>query len=287
MPVPAHVYAVVLIALIAISSAGVLVRGAEEAHPLVVALWRTGAAAALLSPAIRRVSRADGLRIALAGALLAVHFGTWFGSLHLTTVLRSTVLVTLTPIWVGLLEWAVLKAPPARKFWFGVVAAIGGAALMGSGNSVRASLLGDGLALLGGLTGAGYFFLGRTVRERVGIGTYASLVCLAAALSLVPVVAVLDAPVVGFSSTTWMFIAALALGPQLLGHNGINYALGYIPAARLTSVTLLEPVGAALLAWVFLGETPSVTAALGGLLAMAGILVAATPENEPPVAEQD
>ena len=93
MSTPAHVYVVVLVALLAISSAGVLVRGAEEAHPLVVAMWRTGAAAVLLSPAIRRVSREDGLRIALAGALLAAHFGTWFGSLHLTTVLRSTVLV--------------------------------------------------------------------------------------------------------------------------------------------------------------------------------------------------
>lgn len=287
MPTPLHIYAVVAVALLAISSAGVLVRGAEEAHPLVVAMWRTGAAALLLSPAIRRVSREDAIRIGVAGVLLAAHFGTWFGSIHLTTVLRSTVLVTLTPIWVGLLEWWVLASPPPRRFWAGVAAAVCGAALMGTEQGARASLAGDALALLGGLTGAGYFFLGRRVRERVGIGTYASLVCLAAALSLVPVVAVLGEPVTGFEPTTWAFIAALALGPQLLGHNGINYALGFIPAGRLTSLTLLEPVGAALLAWAFLGEAPTAVAAVGGLLAVGGILAAAAPEAKPDGAPVD
>ena len=89
---PVHVPFVIAVALLAISAAGVLVRGAEEAHPLVVAFWRTTMAFALLSPGIRRVSRSDGLRIAAAGVLLALHFGSWFASLHETTVLRSTVL---------------------------------------------------------------------------------------------------------------------------------------------------------------------------------------------------
>ena len=70
-------------------------------------------------------------------------------------------------------------------------------------------------------------------------------------------------------------IIALALGPQLLGHNGINYALRWVPAARLTSLTLLEPVGAALLAWLVLGEAPTVRAMVGAAIAVAGILVAA------------
>ncbi|TNE88916.1 MAG: hypothetical protein EP330_12955 [Deltaproteobacteria bacterium] len=282
MPVPPHVYAVVAVALLAISAAGVLVRGAEEAHPLVVALWRTLAASVLLSPAIRRVSREDAVRIGFAGALLALHFGSWFGSLHLTTVLRSTVLVTLAPIWVGLLEWGVLRSPPPRRFWTGVGIALLGVALMASERGEEASLAGDALALVGGISGAGYFFLGKTVRARVGIGTYASLVCLAAAASLLPVVLVLDLPMGGFRTDTWLWIAALALGPQLLGHNGLNYALAYIPAARLTSLTLLEPVGAALLAWLLLGEQPAAAAALGGGLAVVGVLAAAREEREDP-----
>ncbi|MCO4747291.1 MAG: EamA family transporter [Proteobacteria bacterium] len=268
-----------MIALLAISSAGVLVRGTGDAHPLVVAFWRALAAALLLAPTVRSVRRADAARIAIAGLLLAIHFGTWFASLHATTILRSTLLVTLAPVWAGAIEAVVLKRPPPRHFWIGVGVAMAGVAILGNGEGAAPSLKGDVLALVGGLAGAGYFLLGRKVREHVAIGTYASLVCAAAAVSLLPVVLTADLPLTGFDTRTWAFIGALALGPQLLGHSGINYALRWVPAARLTSLTLLEPVGAALLAWAFLGEVPSALAWLGSGIAVVGILIAASPRS--------
>lgn len=277
---PLHVWPVLAVAVLAISAAAVIVRGLEGTDPLSIALWRTTLVGLILAPAIRPISRGDALRIALAGLCLGAHFAAWFASLQLTTVLRSTVLVCLGPVWTGLAEWVLQGQRPSARWWLGVALAIPGAALLGVDPAPGGSLLGDGLAVLGGLLGAAYFLLGRSVRSRVGIGTYGSLVCLAAAAGLLPAVLLTGAPLWGFEVPVWLAFLALALGPQMLGHNGFNYALRYLPASIVSVATLLEPAGATLLAWIFLGELPSVLSGLAGALAVGGVGVALTARRQ-------
>jgi len=258
----------------------VLVRLAPDAHPIAAAFWRTALVAALLSPGLRAVGRRDAALIVFAGACLAGHFWSWFASLGATTVLRSTVLVCLTPVWAGLLEWAALRNPPAPRFWLGVAIALAGVALMsagGEGPEVGWSARGDGLATLGGALGACYLVVGRSVRQRVGIHCYGSLICAAAAAWLLAAAAAVGTPLAGFEGRTWAALGAMALGPQLLGHIGMNYAVGYLPAAVVTAVVLLEPVGAGALAWLVLGEAPTVAAAAGGAVILAGVLLGTLP----------
>jgi drug/metabolite transporter (DMT)-like permease len=274
---PLHVWPVLAVAVLAVSAAAVIVGGLDHTPPLAIALWRTTFVAVLLAPWVRRVERRDLLLIGLAGLCLAAHFVTWFASLQQTTVLRSTVLVCLGPVWTGLAEWVLQGKPPRRRWWLGVLIAVPAAALMASDSDVDASLLGDALALLGGALGAAYFLIGRSVRQRVGIGTYGSLVCAAAAVALLPTGLAWGVPLVGFSPWVWVAFAALALGPQLLGHNGFNYALRFLPASVVTTATLLEPVGAGILAWIFLGQVPTPLAAVGGIGAIVGVVIAAVP----------
>lgn len=271
--VPPHVAVVLGVALLAVSSAGVLVRSAEGADPLAIALWRTTIVATLLLPAARPIGRRDAALVALAGACLAAHFVTWFASLALISVMRSTVLVCLGPLWTGLMEWALYRERPRRAFWVGLVVAVPGVALLAGTDGAPSSLVGDALATVGGMLSAAYLVVGRSVRARVGIGTYAPLVCVAAAASLLPVVVATGTPVVGFPAATWAAIVGLALGPQMFGHNGYNYALKYLSAATVSTVVLLEPVGATLLAAVFLGEVPGPLAILGGALAIGGVII--------------
>lgn len=270
--VPAHVPLVLLVAILALSSAGVLVRSAEGAGPLAIAFWRTLAVALILLPAARPVSRRDAGLVFLSGACLAAHFATWFASLDLVSVMRSTVLVCLGPLWTGLLEWAFLGKRPSRWYWIGLGVALPGVALLAGTDVGPASLVGDLLATVGGILSAAYLVIGRSVRARVGIGTYASLVCAAAAAVLLPVALLSGTPLTGFPPTTWALLAALALGPQMLGHNGFNYALRYLPASTVSSVVLLEPVAATLLAAVFLHEVPGPLAGVGAALAVGGVL---------------
>ena len=65
-------------------------------------------------------------------------------------------------------------------------------------------------------------------------------------------------PLTGFKTATYGWFLLLALIPQLLGHSSFNWALRHLPAAYVAVATLGEPVGAAFLAFLLLGETPSV-----------------------------
>ncbi len=281
-----RVLLVLFTAVAAVSGAGTLVRLAPDVHPLVIAFWRTSIVAVMLSPWLRRMERRDAMLIAIAGLCLAGHFWAWFSSLGRTTVMRSTLLVCLTPIWAGMAESLLGESRPAR-FWAGIAVAIAGVVGMAAGGSAGGSAgggasgasgaAGDGLALLGGLLGAAYFVTGRDVRRRIGIGAYGAAVCGATALWLVPAIVVSGAPVVGFDSHVWTVLIALALGPQLLGHIGFNYAVGYLPAAVVAAVILLEPVGATLIAASVLKEVPTSREIAGGCAVLLGVAVATAP----------
>ena len=91
----------------------------------------------------------------------------------------------------------------------------------------------------------------------------------------VAVVASPSAGLWGHSSTDWLVFAALAAGPMMIGHTGVNYALRYMPAYVANLATLGEPVGATIIAWALpaIREVPSVQVVVGGVLVGAGILV--------------
>ncbi len=282
-PVPP--LAVLAVSVIAISTSAVLVRLTEGMHPVGIALWRTGAVALLLAPTLRgsggalRGLGARGLGLtAAAGATLALHFWAWFSSLAHTTVMRGTLLVCLTPVWAGALEWAVLGARPARQTWAGMAVALVGVGLMAGGGAGAAggasTLRGDLLAVLGGMLAAVYLLLGRTVRAQLPVGPYGSLMCAAAALTLVPVALAGAVPLTGFGPGAWLALLGLVLGPQLLGHIGMNYAVGYLAATTVGLGVLLEPVGATVLGAVVLGEVPSGQEVAGGAIVTAGVALA-------------
>ena len=273
--VPVRVFLVMGVAVLAVSAAAPLVRLAEGVHPVSVGLWRTLGVGLLLLPAVRPVSRRDALWTLLAGTFLALHFWAWFASLAHTTVLRSTLLVTLNPVWTALVEWLGWKEPPQRAWWLGLGVAVPGVLLLAGGSDGgSATLLGDALALLGGVFGSLYLLVGRRVRQRVGIASYAGLVSLAAALVLLPLALLLQAPLWGYSGSAWLALLGLTLGPQLLGHNGFMYALKYVKASVTSVFILLEPVGAALLAAVLFAEIPGVFEIIGGGLVLLGVGVA-------------
>jgi drug/metabolite transporter (DMT)-like permease len=269
-----------VVAVSAVSSAAILVRYAEGAPPIALGFWRTLIVGGLMAAWIRPVPRRDlGLSV-LAGFFLAGHFWAWFESLSRTTVLHSTLLVCLGPIWLGFAEWGWLRKPPSRRFWLGVSLALLGAIAMASqgaepgAGGIQPSLAGDALALLGGFLAAAYLFVGQDVRKRVGIACYSALYSLSAAAFLLPAAVWAQQDLTGFPLKTWGFIVALALGPQLLGHNGVNYCLRYVRASTLSAMILLEPLGAAILAGLLFQEIPGTTEAIGGVVVLLGVLIA-------------
>jgi drug/metabolite transporter (DMT)-like permease len=143
-----------------------------------------------------------------------------------------------------------------------------------SANAAR-PLLGNGLALLGALSAAGYLIIGRRLRPTLSLLSYTSLVYGTAALFLLLAVALSPAHGMGgYSPRAYLFLALLALFPQLIGHSSYNWALGYLPAAYVAIAVISEPVGATLLALFIFGEIPGTLTLLGGVLILGGVYYA-------------
>jgi drug/metabolite transporter (DMT)-like permease len=280
---------VLAIGVLAVSTSAILIRYAQgEAPSLVIAAGRLTIAALILVPwalATRRdefvgLSRREWFLALLSGTFLGIHFASWISSLDYTGIASSTVLVSTSPLWVGLASPFVLKERLSKPVKVGIVLATIGSiliALTDQGGATGGSnpLLGNGLALLGAFGGATYLLIGRKLRSRLSLLTYTAIVYGGAALFLLLLLPISGLSLFGYSWQIYGLLLLMALGPQLLGHQSFNWALGHLPASYVSITVISEPIGAAVLAWLVLGESPTGWVVAGGVLIIAGIFISA------------
>lgn len=285
------------VAVLIFSSSAILVRHSqtEGVASFAIAAWRMGLAAVvlLIVVAAQKARRSDATAApnmtsremwlaAVAGVFLAAHFASWISSLAYTSVASSTALVTTNPIWIALFSFVVLREKLSRWLVAGVAAALGGSALIFLADYSRVAtvaspnpLLGNSLALLGSLTVCGYLLIGRKLGRSSApappLLQYLTVVYSASAVTLLLLCVVTGTALIGFSTSAWLCLAGLALGPQLLGHSAINWALRHVSATFVAVVILGEPVASALLAWLFFGETFSTLQFCGFVVLLSGI----------------
>ena len=280
---------VLVLAVLGISIAAPLVR-LSEAHPLAIAIWRLGFSLLIVGGFLlatgswrqwRTLDRRATTIAASAGVLLALHFWSWNTSIGLTTVAASVVLVNLQVPIVATAGALWLRESPNRIQWTGIALAMLGALIVampdidGAFRDDRRALLGDALALIGAVTAAGYYLAGRRLRATIDLWPYVGLVYAACLVTLVIIAGLVGAPVLRQPSRELAIFAALAIGPMMLGHTGMNWALGYLPAFVVSLTVLGEPVGATILAAVIpgIGEVPSPITVAGGTIILAGIVL--------------
>jgi drug/metabolite transporter (DMT)-like permease len=270
---------------VAISFSPILVRVAHV-PALALAFWRCFAGALVLAPfalqgargRARPSWREAGL-LAVSGACLALHFALWNASLALTTVASSTVLVGCSPLFVGVAAGPLLGEPPSRQGWAGIGLTVAGAGLIALGDAGAVSLgsralLGDAMAFGGAAAIAAYFLIGRSVRRRLPATTYAASVYGVAAVVLLPACLLTGARLASYPARSWLAIGGVVAGPQLLGHTVFNALLATLTADVVAVVTLTEPVGATLLAWVLFQELPTDWFWPGAALVLVGVWLA-------------
>jgi drug/metabolite transporter (DMT)-like permease len=269
------------LAVVAVSSSAPLIAFAA-APALAIAFWRNALALTVLGPfsLLRRrdelgaMSRRDVTFCVLAGVALAVHFATWVPSAKLTTVAASTALVATQPVWQGLIAAVQGRRLPALT-WIGIGVAVLGAVLATGadiGHSTRA-VAGDLLALAGGVAAAVYTAFGERARTTISTTTYTTICYGVCAVLLLAVCLGAGVPLGGYPATTWLAIAGLVVGAQLLGHSMFNYALRRVSATTVSVLILLEVPGAALIAWLWLGQAPRPSSRLGLSLLVVGVAV--------------
>lgn len=284
------------VAVFAISTSAILVRW-SDAPNVIKALYRVSFTVGALAPlAARRrrrrrrsgergrsIGRRDGAVAVGAGLLLAVHFVAWFESLGHTTVAASVTLVQSQPVFVVAGAWLLLDERVTRRGLLGIAVALVGMVWLAfdpTGTTGSAALsgtrYGNGLAVLGAVAAAGYVLAGRSLRRRLAVLPYVLVVYSACAFVLLAVAVARGHSLLSYPAHEWALFAAMALGPGVLGHTVVNWALGHV-RSHVVSVSLLgEPVGSTVLAALLLSETPSTGTLAGGAVVLVGIYLCAS-----------
>ena len=278
-----------------VSTASILVRFAQTqgVPSLAIAAWRMALAALVLLPLVLArsrtelgaLSRRDWWLAAAAGGFLAAHFASWIVSLEYTSVASSVALVTTNPIWIALFSLLVLRERIPLLRALAVALSLAGSGIVlwaDTGPTVVGAnnpLLGNLLALLGSLTMCGYLLLGARLRVHVSVLAYIGVVYAVAALCLMALALATGTRMSGYSYFAWILLAAMALGPQLLGHGAFNYALKHVSATMIALAVLGEPIGSTVLAWLLFGEAVGPVKLAGMALLLGGIFLAARSER--------
>ena len=285
-------YWVLALSLFGISFAGPLVR-LSTADPVAIAVWRLGFSLLIVGVFLvgtgewRDWKRITSRELTLAGAggvSLALHFWAWNASIHLTTIAASVTLVNLQPAVVATISAVALREAPTRRQVVGIAIAILGALVVaapdlkgGMALSGNDPLLGNLLAASAAVTAAVYYTIGRSLRRSLGIWAYVGIVYSAAFVTLSLVALSRGVALATQPPREIAIFAGLALGPMLLGHTGMNWALKYLPAYVVNLTVLGEPIGATVLGAVIpsIRQVPTVSTLVGGAIVLGGVIIAA------------
>jgi drug/metabolite transporter, DME family len=276
----------ILIAAVLFGTTGTAQALGPELDPLAVGASRIALGGALLglfalaaAAAGRvRLRTAGGPRaVLLAGACVAVYQATFFAAVADTGVAVGTVVaIGSGPAFAGLFARTFTGERLTLRWAAATGLACAGVVLLvlgGGGGSVSAP--GVGLALISGAGYAGYAVASKRMLDAGGApeAVMASVFGVGAVLML-PLLAMVPA---GGLATPAGLTLVLYLGaiPTALAYVLFARGLERTGASETATLTLAEPLTAAALGVIALGERPGLTAAAGAALVMGGLAVLA------------
>ncbi len=300
---PFFAWPLLVIAVIAVSSAGAVLQEMSVIPPFLRASWRMYATSIVLLPGLffqwtnkelDKPNRRDWLLIFYSSIFLAIHFGSWIWSLDNTSLVRSLLFVTSHPlVVVSIMPIIGIKVKKAHIIgatigFFGAVISLGDIGSIG-----QASLAGDAAAFFGAISVVGYLFIGKYLRtdREIPVFIYALPVTFVAGLILTISSICLEGTSIystipeksafGWLDAMWLpWIAFLAFGPGLMGHTGINTLLKWVSPIVVSISLLFEPVIGGIVGWFFTNELIlGKYTTIGGLLMITGAIIITLEEN--------
>jgi drug/metabolite transporter (DMT)-like permease len=213
---------------------------------------------------------------AAPGVVLGVELVAWHASIHLTSVANATLLANMAPVMVTLFSWLVLKQAVSRLFFIGLALSITGAVILASVEAPlqAGSLKGDLVALLAAALYAVYLLILGHARKTYATGTIMLWSSASAALIVLVFALAMEPALLPVTLTGWAIVIGLAWISHAFGQSLIIYALAWLPVTFSSLTLLIQPVVAAILAWLLLNEPLSALQMLGGATVIAGIYLA-------------
>jgi len=269
---------------IAIGFSPILVR-LSDLGPVATAFYRLSLALPLLFIMLKLVpatakqvspDRHDTGLFLLAGTAFALDIICWHWSITLTTVANATLFANIAPVFVVIGSWLVWRQKPTTGFVIALLAGLTGVViLMGSNiESDPTQLKGDLLGIVTAFFYAIYILSVSQLRKQHSAMKIMFRSTLVSALIVLPV-ALMSENQLWFTSLQGFFILlTLALLSHATGQGMITWALAHLSAAFSSLTLLIQPVVAAILAWLLFAETLNKVQLAGVVLVLVAIVLA-------------
>lgn len=286
-------YVALVCGLLILGLSAILVRLANVPGTI-AAMYRIGIAVIVVSPAVLRSNARQGLpawpqlRLAIiAGLFFAGDLAAWSTGVMLSGATNPTLLANTAPLWVGLGAVLIFKERLPRQFWLGLLLALLGAGIVLGLDAFRGFDLGLGtlLGLVASFFYGGYFLIAQKGREQLGVVNFYWFSIAANGLALIGLNLVLGHSFFSYDLRSYLYLLALALGPQVVGWMLINYAQGHLRAAIVSPTLLGQPVLTAVFAALLLAEPVLPLQVVGGLAVLAGVFLVHRSQRKRRVAE--
>ncbi|WP_216827423.1 DMT family transporter [Alkalihalobacterium elongatum] len=275
------------IAIIAISFAAIFVKW-SEAPATILSMYRMYLACFLLLPIVwvkreqfLKLSNSDWLFLSIAGTFLGIHFALWFGSLKLTTVASSTIILSLQPIIALIGGFLFYKERASLSLLVPIGISVFGVVMVGWGDFGRESptaVIGNLLSFLSVIAVVAYLLVGQSKVKSISHWIYSFCVFLFAGVALTVFNLFIGVPMIGYGAREWGIFLLLAIVPTI-AHVIFNFLLNYVNTTTISMSILGEPVGATFLAVLLIGEQVMIMQLIGGVIVLVGVFLFILQQN--------
>lgn len=198
----------------------------------------------------------------------------FFSSVRLTGVAIGTVVtIGSAPVFSGVIEWLIVKRRPTRMWMIATILAIIGCGLLFlNQEGVVVNPIGVMMSLGAGSLFAMYTLVNKEVVDKVPAVSAVAVIFSLSAVMLLPFLFIFETE--GLFTVRGIVVTLyLGLATTTIAYILFSAGLKYIPSSSAVTLSLAEPLTAALLSVIVVGEHLSSTSWGGVALLLGGILV--------------
>jgi drug/metabolite transporter (DMT)-like permease len=274
-------YLILVVSVMTISWSPLLTRW-SEAPGVITSFFRMFIGVVALSiPFLRKRSsykaiKAQHIFLAVfAGIAFALDNAFWATGVTLAGASNPTFLVNTSPIWVGLGATLFFREQLGNRFWFGLVLALAGSALILEVDWSHSVMSGAGslYGLIGGLFYAIFLLVGQKSRYYIDTVPFFFIVLCSSTCVLGIIALIFQYPFGGYSLSTYIIFVLLGTVMTAGAWLAITYSLGKLSAAIVAPIMLGQPVITAVLAHYILLEELDHLQIIGATAVLIGVIL--------------
>ncbi|RAT96575.1 DMT family transporter [Brevibacillus sp. Leaf182] len=187
----------------------------------------------------------------------------------------ASLLVTTTPIFSALLALLFFREHFGVRGWLGALISFLGVTIctIGTGETLSIS---DGifLILLAAISESIYFAFQKPFVEKYGVFAFTAYTLWAGTLCMLFFLPGLGTAIAQAPWDVTLSVVYLGIFPSVVAYLSLAYVTSVVGTSEATTSLYMTPVLAFLIAWVWLGEGPTLVTMAGGVVTLVGVLLA-------------